>query len=184
MKDAERISFNEKENWGGLENASLHTAAVGARIADSRRREFGVFADRITVVGEKKVAMMLQKWALGRRTLNAIKKHTRFSFYGPGHDENTWMSGETKNGVIISLTVRCCGEYVYLKAYADKVDGPIDLLPAKDENGEVCWEIVMNGNVVGADWPKIHADSKDSAMSLLLDYIGNELEGRDDLWQA
>ena len=49
MKDAERISFNENENWGGLENASLHTAAVGARIADSRRREFGVFADRITV---------------------------------------------------------------------------------------------------------------------------------------
>ena len=42
----------------------------------------------------------------------------------------------------------------------------------------------MNGNVVGADWPKIHADSKDSAMSLLLDYIGNELEGKDDLWQA
>ena len=80
MKSTERISFNENENWGGLENASLHTAAVGARIADNRRREFGVFQDRITVVGEKKVAMMLQKWALGRRTLHAIKKHTRFSF--------------------------------------------------------------------------------------------------------
>jgi hypothetical protein len=184
MKTAERISYNEKENWGGLEDAHMHTAAVGARIADNRSREFGVFPDRITVVGDKKVAAMLQKWALGKRTLQAVKKHTRFSFYGQGHDENTWMSGGTKNGVIISLIVRCCGEYVYLKAYADKVDGPIDLLPSKDENGESCWEIVMNGNVVGPDWPKIHADSKDSAMSLLLDYIGNELEGKGDLWQA
>ena len=191
MKKEEFVSINEKEAWGGLKNASVHTAAVGARIADNRSRDFGIFGDRITIVGEKKTAEMLRKWVFGTRIQRAIKKNTHFSYYGIGKDANSWSASAHLKGVMLSLNVLCCGEYVQMQAYADRIAGPIDVVPLVDENNVLCWEIVMQRKVAGdgvinenvfGNWPRIYAETKDSAMEMLLDYISNELDGRADIW--
>lgn len=122
------IEINRKENWGSLENPDNHAAAFGARFADSRSREFGIFGNRMTLIGEEKVAHRLERLILSKKVIKDIKKNTRFSYYGgdkpPYDDANSW-SATYKMGEIyeVSLDVRCAGEYVYVRAYADHVNG-------------------------------------------------------------
>lgn len=114
------ISINESENWGNLVNPRQHIAAVGARLADNRSRDFGVFGDRITVVGQEDVAEKLHKWLFGRKTLKAIAKMTRYVWDGDA-DENEWYPISLGKKYEVRLHVRCCGEYCHVAAYADKV---------------------------------------------------------------
>lgn len=178
----ERLSVNEKENWGGLVDAALHTAAIGARIADSRHRDFMFFPDRMTVVGDGRTARMLEKWALGKKMIKAIKKNTRFSYYGRCKDENWWSTSTTLKGVHLVLSVRCCGEYVHLAAYADKLTGMLDVIHTVDEENLPCWDVLVGGE--GGDFPRIYAGSREDAMEILVDYVRNELAGRrDEKWK-
>ena len=123
-KEIEKVDINRSENWGCLENPDNHVAAFGARFADSRSREFGIFGDRMTLIGEEKVAHRLERLILSNKVIKDIKKNTRFSYYGgdkpPYDDANSW-SATYKMGKSfeVSLDVRCAGEYVYVRAYAD-----------------------------------------------------------------
>ena len=113
------VSINERENFGMLQSPRTHDAAVGIRIADNRSRDFGIFSDRITVIGEEKLAMRLRMWLLRDRTLKLIKKNVPFVFDGNGEE---W-SYDTSLGkdVDVKLNVICRGEYCYVAAYADLV---------------------------------------------------------------
>ena len=120
----DRIEINREYNWGCLENPDDHVAAFGARFADNRRREFGIFGNRMTLIGKEDVAHRLERLILSEKVINEIKRNTRFSYYGgdkpPYDDANNW-STTYKMGkrFKVSLNVRCAGEYVYVGAYAD-----------------------------------------------------------------
>lgn len=58
-KEAEKVDINRRENWGCLKNPDDHVAAFGARFADNRYREFGIFGNRMTLIGEDTVAYRL-----------------------------------------------------------------------------------------------------------------------------
>jgi hypothetical protein len=124
-KEPVKVDINRLENWGRLENPDDHVAAFGARFADSRCREFGIFGNRMTLIGKEDVAHRLERLILSKKVINDIKKHTRFSYYGgykpPYDDANSW-STTYKMGkrFDVSLEVRCAGEYVYVRAYADR----------------------------------------------------------------
>ena len=176
----EKISINEKENWGGLYHPEFHDAAIGVRIADNRRRDFGIFNDRITIVGDKKVAEILREWLFKSTTLKKIKRNTSFSFYGGDRDTNCWATMEKVKYLAVTLDVKCSGEYCYVSAYADVIrESPINIIPRVGDDGEKVWKILISGRP--GDFPLIHADDKDSAMNMLLDYIANELNGKDDI---
>ena len=71
-------SVNEKENWGNLVEPRRHAAAVGARLADNPRRDFAIFGNRITVVGQDDAAKRLLRLLFSRRTLRLIVRSSRF----------------------------------------------------------------------------------------------------------
>ena len=186
MKKEEIVSFNEKENWGELVNPRDHDAAYGARFADNRRREFGIFGNRVTLIGKKGVAEKLEKLILSKKVINDIKKNTSFSYYGgdkpPYDDKNSWSTRYSIcNEIDVVLDVLCSGEYVYVKAYADRSPSCVlDVEPVSDEFGERAFIVKIEGR--SGEFPIIHADTKTAAMKILIDFIANELEGRDDLW--
>lgn len=179
-KEPKKIAINANENWGGLIDPDTHTAAFGARFADNRRREFGLFGDRMTLVGEEKVARKLEKLVLGRKVMKDIRRNTSFSF--SGRDWNCWgTTYSLGKDVDVTLSVECSGEYVYVKAYADRAPScSLDVVPIEDKFGEVAWLATMEGR--SGEFPVIHAATKASAMNILMDFVANELEGRDDLW--
>lgn len=181
-KEPRKIAINAKENWGGLIEPDTHTAAFGARIADNRRREleFGLFSDRMTLVGEEKVARKLEKLVLGRKVLKDIKRNTSFAF--SGDDRNCWgTTYSLGKDIDVALSVECSGEYVYVKAYADRAPScALDVVPIEDKFGEVAWLATMEGR--SGEFPVIHAATKTGAMNILMDFVANELEARDDLW--
>ena len=120
-KKEERISYNEQENWGGLVNPRDHDAAYGARFADNRKREFGIFGDRATLIGENGIAEKLEKLILSKKVQRDIKMNTRFSYYGNDEDRNSWSSTyKIGKDIDVELDVLCSGEYVYVRAYADR----------------------------------------------------------------
>ena len=180
-KEPRRISINEEYNWGWLTEPTSHTAAFGARFADNRSRDFGIFCDRITLIGEEPVAKKLEKLVLGKKVLNAIKRNTSFSYYGD-KDRNCWGTKYSiGNDIDVVLDVLCSGEYVYVKAYADRAPSCVlDVEPVYDKFGEKAFIVKMEGR--SGEFPVIHADTKTEAMNMLMDFIANELEGRDDLW--
>ena len=120
-KEIEKVDINRSENWGCLENPDDHLAAFGVRLADNRSRDFGVFADRMTLIGEKKVARMLNKLVVSRKVLNIIKKNTHFTWAGAdGAFETDLMMGKL---IKVHLKAVCAGEYCRIAAYADYVNG-------------------------------------------------------------
>lgn len=179
MKEKEIIRYNLDVKWGGLVNPEMHDAAVGIRIADNRKRDFGIFNDRMTVFGEKKTANKLHKWLFSNKTLKRIKANTSFRF---GLDPSCWATRENVGDLRVTLDVKCKGEYAYVSAYADVIQGigdDICLFPSFDKHGQPCWQIEIRGE--WADYPMIHAVSKEYAQSVLVDYIANELRGKDDM---
>lgn len=121
MKTHEDVSINEVENWGGLKSPRDHVAAVGARIIDNRSRNLDVVYNRVTVVGRKDAADRLCNWLFSRKTLKHIAKNTRFVW---GLDASTFEEHDIKLGkkFVVSLYVRCAGEYCYVAAYADEAE--------------------------------------------------------------
>lgn len=119
---SEFMEINRRENWGCLERPDDHIAAVGARLADNRSRHFGVFADRITAIGDRKIATLLNRWLVSRKTLNEIRKNTRFVFGGDAcvfeKDAVIGRRGDIK----VHLKAICRGEYCHLAAYADRIE--------------------------------------------------------------
>jgi len=185
-KEQKRVSINEKENWGGLVSPETHVAAFGARFADNRRREFGIFGNRMTLLGEESVAHKLERLITSSKVIRAIKRNTSFSFYDgdkpPYNDRNCWATKYTiGKDIDVTLDVTCAGEYVYVKAYADRAPScSIGVEPVTDKFGETAWIATMEGR--SGEFPIIHAHTKTEAMNCLMDFIANELEGRDDLW--
>lgn len=178
----EDISCNEKEAWGQLKDPRSHTAAVGARIVDNRIRDFQIFGDRITVVGQKGVAEKVEKWLFSSKMLKAIKKNTHF-VYGYGDEPCIWTDRFDIGGNIeVELVVRCAGEYCYVAAYADLVPPvEIGLMPLEDVDGKgPRWAIDLNGYVIPS-FPRIFAKTKGRAMEMLVNYIDNELRDKDDI---
>lgn len=124
-KEPEKVDINRRENWGCLENPDDHVAAFGARFADNRCRDFGIFGNRMTLIGEEAVAHRLERLILSNKVIKDIKKNTRFSYYGgdkpPYDDANSWSTTyKMGKSFEVSLYVRCAGEYVYVGAYADR----------------------------------------------------------------
>lgn len=122
---ANRIEINRQGNWGHLENPDDHVAAFGARFADNRCRDFGIFGNRMTLIGEEAVAHRLERLILSKKVIKDIKKNTGFSYYGgdkpPYDDANSWSTTyKMGKSFEVSLDVRCAGEYVYVRAYADR----------------------------------------------------------------
>lgn len=186
MKKEEIVSFNEKENWGGLVDPRDHDAAYGARFADNRKRDFGIFGNRATLIGKKGVAEKLEKLILSKKVIKDIKKNTSFSYYGgdkqPYDDKNNWSTRYSLGKDIdVLLDVTCSGEYVYVRAYADRAKSCVlGVEQVADTFGEKAWIVTMEGR--SGEFPIIHSETKSEAMNLLMDFIANELEGRDDLW--
>ena len=177
----EPFCSNVKEKWGGLVKAEEHTAAVGMRLCDNRRREFQGFPDRKTVVGDYVTAIELQKFLASKKTISDIKRNTSFSF--GVDDRNCWATmyviGKNKD-INVTLDVMCSGEYCYVRAYADRIpSGTLRVLPIVDDSGNQCWQASMDGRTVAG--PYIYAKSKLEAMNLLLDFVANELEAKDCL---
>lgn len=175
----EKISINEKENWGGLYHPEIHDAAIGARFADNRKRDFGIFGDRMTFIGEKSVVEKLRKWLFKPATIKKIKANTSFSFYGTT-DRNCWATMVKLGNLAVTLDVMCSGEYCYVKAYADVMtDGPVNLVPSVDENEEKCWNVLVKDRP--GDFPSVYSETREEAMGKLLDYLANELSGKDNI---
>lgn len=181
MKKEEIVSFNENENWGGLVNPRDHDAAYGARFADNRKREFGIFGNRATLIGEKRLAYKLEKFILSKKVIKDIRKNTSFSYYGgdkpPYDDANNWSTRYSiGRDVDVTLDVTCRGEYVYVRAYADRAKTcTIGVEPVAD-----AWVATMSGR--DGKFPVIHANTRAEAMNMLVEFIANELESREDLW--
>ena len=173
------IAINENENWGGLEDTDKHDASFGARFADNRSRDFGIFGNRMTLVGDERIAHKLERLILSNKVIRDIKKNTSFSYYGD-KDRNRWgWRYSIGKDIDVTLDVTCNGEYVYVKAYADRVlPLTIDVIK-KDTPLDDAWIPVVNGSDVGAE---IHAATKTDAMRILGEFISNELEARRDLW--
>lgn len=180
-KEPKKIAINAKENWGRLIDPDTHTAAFGARFADNRSRNFGMFGNRMTLIGEDQIAQRLERLILSNKVIRAIKKNTSFAF--SGSDWNCWATTYSLGKDIdVTLSVECSGEYVYVKAYADRAPScSLDVVQVEDEFGDVAWLATMEGR--SGEFPVIHAKTKASAMNILMDFVANELEGRDDLWQ-
>lgn len=180
----EHISVNEKEAWGMLRYEIYFDACVGARFADNRSRDFGIFGDRITMIGEDRIVAALKKWLFGKKTIKAIKRNT--SFARGCDDRNCWATSDTiacKGGDIqVTLSVTCQGEYTHVAAYASKIpDGRVwvDLVHLKNDDGEYGFRIHISDRV--GDFPVIWAKNKRDATNVLLDYIANELDGKEDM---
>jgi len=118
------ISINECENWGMLQAPRNHVAAVGARMADNLRREFGVFGDRITVVGREDVAKKLQRWLFSKKMLKAIANASRFVWSGDAVERDLELP--LNKDYKVNIHIRCAGEYCYVAAYADAIQEKID----------------------------------------------------------
>lgn len=116
-----KVSINAAENWGRLVNPAEHDAAAGYRLCDNRMRELTFFGNRMTVVGDEKLAKVLQRHIL-RSALRAIKKNTHYAWGVSDANEwhATYMIGGKKN-IEVKLDVRCAGEYCHVAAYADVV---------------------------------------------------------------
>ena len=118
----DRIEINRQENWGCLESPDAHLAAVGARLADNRSRDFGVYGNRMTVIGKRKVATLLNEWLVSRKTLNDVKRNTHFVYGADGcvfeMDALIGRRGDIK----VHMKAICRGEYCHLAAYADMVE--------------------------------------------------------------
>lgn len=176
-----KVSINEKDNWGGLVDPDKHTAAFGARFADNQSRDFGIFGNRMTLIGEEQIAHRLERLIMSNKVLRDIKRNTSFSYHG-GSDRNCWATTYSlgKN-VDVTLSVECSGEYVYVSAYADRAPScSLDVVQVEDKFGDIAWLATMEGR--SGEFPVIHAATKRGAMNLLMDFVANELEGRDDLW--
>jgi len=180
-KEHRLISINANENWGGLENPWDHTAAFGARFADNRHREFGIFGNRMTLIGEDVLAKRLESLIMSSKVIKAIKKNTSFSYYGgdkpPYDDANNWSAKYSiGRDVDVTLDVTCRGEYVYVRAYADRAKTcTIGVEPIAD-----AWVATMSGR--DGKFPVIHANTRAEAMNMLVEFIANELESREDIW--
>lgn len=174
----DEVSMNEKEAWGGLKSPRDHKAAVGIRMADNCQREFGVFPDRITSVGDGKTERAVRRWILSRGTMKRIRENTKFS---PGIEPSTWsMADEIRKGLFVRLEVRCAGEYCNVAAYADDLpEKRLDLVDYTDFIGDRCWRVVVEGR--NGAFPKVYAKDKLQAWNVFLDYIANELDGKDHI---
>lgn len=116
-KEIDKVDINRREDWGHLENPDDHLAAFGVRLADNRSRDFGVYGDRMTLIGEKKVAIRLNKFVVSRKVLNLVKKNTHFTWAGAdGAFETDLMMGKL---IKVHLKAVCAGEYCRIAAYAD-----------------------------------------------------------------
>ena len=119
-KEPEKVDINRRLDWGHLENPDDHLAAFGVRLADNRSRDFGVYGDRMTLIGEKKVAIRLNKFVVSRKVLNLVKKNTHFTWAGAdGAFETDLMMGKL---IKVHLKAVCAGEYCRIAAYADYVN--------------------------------------------------------------
>lgn len=182
-KNPKIVSINEQENWGGLVHPGIHTAAFGVRFADNRSREFGIFGNRMTLIGEERVAQRLEKLVLSNKMIREIKNNTSFSYYGD-KDMNFWStSRKIGEDIFVSIDVTCSGEYVYVRSYADRIESErIGVVPVTDNLGDVAWMVTIGGRC--RNFPIIHTETKADATNILMDYIANELDGRDDIWPA
>lgn len=180
MKKNERISINEGEKWGGLCSPEKHLAAFGARFADNSKRDFGMFGDRMTLCGEKKVASFLQKFVLSKKTLALIKNNTKFVYGGDASNYETEVVVGKDKDISVRLQATCRGEYCYVRAYADPMpSGRLGVVPTKDKFGELCWQVTLGGR--SGDYPRVYAPNERVAMDMLLDHVSNELDGREDI---
>lgn len=119
------ISINETDNWGRLVNPREHVAAVGARMCDNRSRDFGIFGNRITAIGRQDVAERLQKWLFSKKTLKGIAKASHFVWGGDAFETDIKGLALGKK-YTVDIHIRCCGEYCYIAAYADKVESDLN----------------------------------------------------------
>ena len=116
-KEIEKVDINRREDWGHLENPDDHLAAFGVRLADNRSRDFGVYGDRMTLIGDKKIGTRLNKFVVSRKVLNLVKKNTHFTWAGAdGAFETDLMMGKR---IKVHLKAVCAGEYCRIAAYAD-----------------------------------------------------------------
>ena len=114
-------SVNEKENWGNLVEPRRHAAAVGARLADNPRRDFAIFGNRITVVGQDDAAKRLLRLLFSRRTLRLIVRSSRFM---PGCEASDASISGLELGKRYKVDIHVCGrgEYCHVQAYADRTE--------------------------------------------------------------
>lgn len=114
-------SINENENWGNLVEPRRHAAAVGARLADNPRRDFAIFGNRITVVGQDAAAKRLLRLLFSRRTLRLIARSSRFM---PGCEASEASISGLALGkkYKVDIHVCCRGEYCHVQAYADRTE--------------------------------------------------------------
>lgn len=180
MKEKKIIRYNLDRKWGGLVNPEDHDAAVGIRIADNRHRDFGIFDDRMTVFGEEKAADKLHRWLFSKKTMKRIKANTSYRY---GLDASHWATREVVGNLRVILCVECKGEYAYVSAYADVISGLGDVLglyPSFGKGGEQLWQIEIRGSSSG--YPAIHANSRERALGIFVDYLENELCGKEDMY--
>lgn len=65
-------------------------------------------------------------------------------------------------------------------AYADDLpEKKLDLVDVTDGFGTPCWRVVVEGR--NGDFPLVYAEDKLQAWRVFLDYIANELDGRDHI---
>ena len=181
VKSKEFLSINEKENWGNLVDPRGHAAAIGLRLADNRRRNFQMFSDRCTVVGDRDVAVKAQKWLYSRKTMNAIKRNTSFAF--GVDDRNCWATtdviGRNKD-IHVTIDVTCSGEYCYVRVYADRLPSlELNVESAFDKERNHCWAVVFPS--MGIRGPLIYAKTRIDAMKAFQEYLANELVAADSI---
>lgn len=172
------VNVNGREAWGQLRYDREFDACIGARFADNSQRDFGIFGDRITMVGDDYVVRTLKQWLFSKKTLTAIKRNTSFR---PGMYDtpSCWASvfdiGRDKS-IHVVLEVRCNGEYCYVAAYATKIpSGRIRVAPTFDDAGSPCWVAVIEDRPEFQS-PYIYTDTRLKATNRLLDWIANNLE--------
>ena len=111
------VCINGASLWGGIVDPEKHIACVGARLVDNRQREFQMFGDRVTKIGDASVVDKLFKWAFSGKTIKEIAKNTTYT-WGLGNVK--WSKKMCSGGYLFSLSAKCSGEYCYVCAYADK----------------------------------------------------------------
>lgn len=175
MKD--RVSVNEKEAWGLLNyDDNKFDACVGVRLADNPKRDFGIFSDRITAVGEKSVVKTLKTWLFSKKTLSAIKRNTLFRYEGKSSRWTANYDIGRGRRINVLLNAECRGEYCYVSAYATRYpSGKVHVEPAVDSVGLSCWIAVMDDRPEFQS-PYIYTDTRFKATNIFLDWIANHLE--------
>lgn len=124
-KTFNRISKSDIDGvtlWGCRPSPEGHLAFIGFRACDRPDREFTLFSNRMTRIGDDHLLDLIGNF-MSRKGFKIAKQETKFE---TGISDEIVVSGphriSQKSRYAVSLEMRTAGEYLYASCYLDELD--------------------------------------------------------------